>query len=234
MISNREISRLFSLYAELLQLHNKNEGLANLLSGASYRIRRIDEPLGELKKDQLSKLFRPELMPVFDELKKSGTINDLDELVQLTPPGLFDMMRIRGLGGKKLSMLWRVAKIDTVEDLLEACKRNQLKDIPGFGAKTQQNIIEAIESERSRRDRFHFASVADDANSLVRVLQQLFGTKLVSLCGEIRRQSTTVGRIEIIAAVDPAKCNDKSVRRFMVIDLLRRDKRKVIRWTRYP
>ena len=218
MISNREISRLFSLYAELLQLHNKNEGLANLLSGASYRIRRIDEPLGELKKDQLSKLFRPELMPVFDELKKSGTINDLDELVQLTPPGLFDMMRIRGLGGKKLSMLWRVAKIDTVEDLLEACKRNQLKDIPGFGAKTQQNIIEAIESERSSRDRFHFASVADDANSLVRVLQQLFGTKLVSLCGEIRRQSTTVGRIEIIAAVDPAKCNDKSVRRFMVIE----------------
>ena len=74
MISNREISRLFSLYAELLQLHNKNEGLANLLSGASYRIRRIDEPLGELKKDQRSKLFRPELMSVFDELKKSGRV----------------------------------------------------------------------------------------------------------------------------------------------------------------
>ena len=218
MISNREISRLFGLYAELLLLHNKNEGLANLLSGASYRIRRIDEPVLALKKDQLTKLFRPELMPVFEELRKAGTINDLDELVQLTPSGLFEMMRIRGLGGKKLSVLWRVAKIDSVDALLDACKKNQLTGIPGFGIKTQQNIIQAIEAERSNRDRFHYASVADDANALVYVFQQFFKTKLVSLCGEVRRQSTTVGAIEIISAIDFRQFDDKSLRRFMVIE----------------
>ena len=218
MISNREISRLFGLYAELLLLHNKNEGLANLLSGASYRIRRIDEPVLEIKKDELSKLFRSELMPVFEELRKAGTINDLDELVQLTPSGLFEMMRIRGLGGKKLSVLWRIAKIDTVDALLDACKKNKLTGIPGFGIKTEQNIIRAIEADRSNRERFHYASVADDANTLVYVLQQFFKTKLISLCGEVRRQSTTVGAIEIISAIEARKFNDKALRRFMVIE----------------
>src|SRR5207302_5975505 len=121
---------------------------------------------------------------------------------QLTPPGLFEMMRIRGLGGKKLSVLWRVAKIDTVAALLEACKKNGLSQIPGFGLKTQQNIIAAIESDRSNRDRFHYASVADDAIALVDLLQKIFKTKLISLCGEVRRQTTTTASIEIIAAID--------------------------------
>lgn len=217
MVSNREIARLFGLYAELLLLHNKNESLASILSGASYRIRRIDEAIHGLSKPELSKLFRPELIKLVEQLKKRGTINELDELIQLTPPGLFEMMRIRGLGGKKLSILWSVAKIDTVDALLDACKRNRLIDIPGFGLKTQANIVEAIEAERLTRDRFYYASVADDANALVHILQQHLKNKLVSLCGEVRRQSTTVGEIEIIAAIDHKKLNDKALRRFMII-----------------
>ncbi|MGZ5134502.1 MAG: helix-hairpin-helix domain-containing protein [Flavitalea sp.] len=217
MVSNREISRLFNLHAELLLLHNKNEDLANLLSGAAYRLRNINEELLELDNAQLSKLFRPEIIQILKELKKAGTINDLDELIQLTPPGLFEMMRIRGLGGKKLSILWRIAKIDTVDALLDACKKNELTGIPGFGLKTQQNIIHAIEADRSNRDRFHYATVADDAKALVLVLQKAFNTKLVSLCGEVRRQTTTVEQIEIIAAIDSKKFKGKDLRRFMVL-----------------
>jgi DNA polymerase (family 10) len=217
MASNREISRLFGLYAELLLLHDKNESLSSLLSGAAYRLRNINEQVLELDKDQLSKLFRPELIRILGQLKKTGTINDLDELIQLTPPGLFEMMRIRGLGGKKLSVLWRIGKIDSVAALLDACKKNELSGIPGFGSKTQQNIIEAIEADRSNRERFHYASVADDAISLVQILQKLFNTKLVSLCGEIRRQLTTVAGIEIVAAIDSKQFGDKAIRRFMVI-----------------
>lgn len=217
MVSNREISRLFSLYAELLQLHKKHEGLSNLLSGAAYRLRNFNEEVLELSKQDIAKNFKPELIRVLDELKRSGTINDLEELIQLTPPGLFDMMRIRGLGGKKLSILWKVAKIDSVEALLEACKKSELTGIPGFGLKTQQNIINAIEADRSHRERFHYATVADYANDLVRALQKMFNTKLVSLCGEVRRQTTTVAGIEIIAAIDFKTFNSQTVRRFIVI-----------------
>ncbi len=218
MVSNREISRLFNLYAELLLLHQKNEQLSKLLSGAAYRLRNMSDEVVTLPRNELGKLFRIEISEIIGELKDSTTIEALDELIQLTPSGLFEMMRIRGLGGKKLSALWRDAKIDTVDGLLEAARKDELKKIPGFGSKTQQNIINAIESYTSNKERFHYASIADGASMLVMVLQKICKTPLVSLCGEIRRQSPTVAGIEIIAAVTAKKLTDKEIKRFLLIE----------------
>jgi len=218
MVSNREISRLFNLYAELLLLHEKNERLSKLLSGAAYRLRNMSDEVVTLPRNELSKLFRIEICEIIGELKDSTTIEALDELIQLTPPGLFEMMRIRGLGGKKLSALWRTAKIDSVDALLEAARKNELSKIPGFGIKTQQNIIKSIESYTSNKDRFHYASVADMAAMLVAVLQKVCKTNLISLCGEIRRQSLTVAGIEIIAAATAKKLTDKEIKRFLLVE----------------
>ena len=218
MVSNREISRLFNLYAELLLLHEKNERLSKLLSGAAYRLRNMSDEVVTLPRNELSKLFRIEICEIIGELKDSTTIEALDELIQLTPPGLFEMMRIRGLGGKKLSALWRTAKIDSVDALLEAARKNELSKIPGFGIKTQQNIIKSIESYTSNKDRFHYASVADMAAMLVAVLQKVCKTNLISLCGEIRRQSLTVAGIEIIAAATAKKLADKEIKRFLLVE----------------
>ncbi|HUQ65315.1 MAG TPA: helix-hairpin-helix domain-containing protein [Flavitalea sp.] len=217
MISNSEISRAFSLYAELLLLHDQDEHLAALLSGAAYRIRRIDEDIITLDKAALTKLFKPRPLALIIELQKTATIQALDELVQLTPAGLFEMMRIRGLGGKKLSVLWKTAKIDTIEALLDACKKKQLSKIPGFGAKTEQNIIKAIENYNSNQHMYHYAAVADAADQLVTSLQTIFKTNLVSLTGDIRRQNTTVANIEIIAAIPSKKTTAAALRKHLII-----------------
>ena len=217
MPSNREIRRLFNLYAELLLLHNQNERLAALLSGAAYRLRNISEEVMGLSKKELSKQFRPEIIKALDELKNTSTVEALDELVQLTPQGIFEMMRIRGLGGKKLSVLWKTAGIDSIDVLLAACKKNKLSKIPGFGVKTQQNIINAIEAYRSSKDRFHYASVAETATALVQSLQHICKTKLIELCGEVRRQSLTVNGIEILAAVSQKNMNKDALRKFLIM-----------------
>src|ERR1044071_7640808 len=138
MVSNREISRLFRLYAELLLLHHVDEGLSELLSGAAYRLPKMTDEVITLEKNELSKFFRPQIVNLIDKLKRTNNISELDELIQLTPPGLFEMMRIKGLGGKKLSVLWKTAKIDTPDALLEACKNNKLSKIPGFGIKRSE------------------------------------------------------------------------------------------------
>ena len=216
MGDNREISRLFNLFAELLLLHGNDERLAGLLSGAAYRIPRLNGEVLEMSKGQLKELFRPAIIGLLEELRASGTIASLDELVQLTPPGLFDMMRVRGLGGKKLSILWKKAKIDSIDALLEAAKANRLTEIPGFGAKTQANIIAGIEAYRNNATRFHFASVADTADVVVKGLQKTFKTKLVSLCGEVRRQTTTVSSIEIVAAVGIKKLSQKALGKTLI------------------
>jgi DNA polymerase (family 10) len=204
MVSNSEIRRLFGLYAELLLLHQQDERLAKWLSGAAYSLRSITTEVSGEPQSEIAKLFRPAITKLVKEIISTGTIADLDELIQLTPSGLFDMMRIKGLGGKKLAALWKTAKIDTIDGLLKACKNDQLISIPGFGAKTQANILEAIENYNANTDRFHYASVADDAEKLVNAIAKRLNVK-ASLCGEIRRQSTTIGSIEIIAAVGAKK-----------------------------
>lgn len=65
MLSNREISRQFALYAELLLLHNVDQRLSALLSGASYRIRNMIEEVLQLNHTELSKLFRSEIINIF-------------------------------------------------------------------------------------------------------------------------------------------------------------------------
>ena len=217
MVSNREISRLFSLYAELLTLHETDERLAAILSGTSYRLSNMTESVMELDKKDLSKLFRPEIITIIEGLKKTGTIHQLDELIQLTPQGLFELMRIKGLGGKKLSVLWNVAEIDSMDSLLDACKKNLVSKIPGFGAKSQANIIAAIENYRSSQHDFHYASVADAATQLVKSLQTIFNNKLISLTGAVRRQTNTISSIEIIAAVPQTQFAKAAPRKLLVI-----------------
>jgi DNA polymerase (family X) len=217
MLSNKEIRKQFEVYAELLQLHRKDEKLSGILSATAFRLRRISEAVIGLSKTELSELFRPQIVKAILQLQKTGNIKELDELIQLTPPGLFEMMQIKGLGGKKLSVLWKKAKVNTIDELLEACKNNMLSKIPGFGAKTQQNIIKNIEAYRSNENRFYYASVADVANELVLFLQKILGTKLVSLCGEIRRQTLTVPGIDIITAAGSKKISVATMRRIMIV-----------------
>ena len=218
MPSNKELSRLFNVFSELLLLHEKDERLAVLLSGAAYRLRRIEEPVAEMEKKELSDLFRPQVSAPILALKNTDTIADLDELIQLTPPGLFEMMRIKGLGGKKLAILWKTAGIDTIDQLLKCAKAGELRKIPGFGAKTEQNIIQSIENYFSQQDRFHYATVADAADALVKFLQKVFKTKLISLCGEIRREFLTVDGIDIIASGIEKKMGEPLLRKHLVIE----------------
>ena len=200
-MDNHLVSRAFSLYAELLQLHGQNERLADWLSGASYRIRQMEKPVTDMTKEELAEQFRPEIIDIINEGRKRHSIAALEELIQLTPSGLFDMMRIKGFGGRKLHVLWKTAKIDNVEAFTGGCQSRQYPRYCGLRQENRANIIEAIEAMNSSAQLFHYASVADLADQFVAGLQKRFNNHLISLCGDIRRQTTTVHHIEVLAAV---------------------------------
>jgi DNA polymerase (family 10) len=214
-MDNHLISRAFSLYAELLQLHGQQERLADRLSGAAYRIRQMERPVTGLSKEELAEQFQPEIIEIIHEGRKRQSIPAMEELIQLTPAGLFDMMRIKGLGGRKLHVLWQTAKIDTMEGLLAAAKAGKLRSIPGFGAKTEANIIEAIDAMNTSAELFHYASIADLADEFITGLQRRFDSSLICLCGDIRRQTTTVSHIEVLAAVPLTK---EKIKKVMAVD----------------
>jgi DNA polymerase (family 10) len=217
MTSNGDIRRMLSLYAELLQLHGQDPKLAASLSSGAYYIRRISEEIISLSKEEIARLFRLPLRKIIEELKASGTIAALDELIQLTPGGLFEMMRIKGLGGKKLGVLWHTAKIDTLEGLLKAAKSDLIASIPGFGKKTQANIITAIESYTVSHNHFRYGSIGRVADNLVHRIKEFSKSEMVSLCGDIRRCANTVPEIEIVSAIPAKKFTDSSLKKWMII-----------------
>src|SRR6185369_15177562 len=116
MLTNKQIRRILQLYAELLRVHEMEEKWAGALSSAAYYIRRVKENIITLDRQEIKKLFKPQIGQVLIELQAKSTIEALDELIQLTPAGLFEMMRIKGLGGKKIAAIWKQAKIDTLEE----------------------------------------------------------------------------------------------------------------------
>jgi len=216
-LTNREISRQFRLFAELLLIHGQDERLADLLSGAAYRLQRMETEVVEGDQGAWSSSFRPEVAKLIKELVTTGTLQGLDELVQLTPAGLYDMMRIKGLGGKKLHILWKKAKIDNIEQLLAAAESGALRKLSGFAKKTEENLVKAIGNLNETSVEFHYADVAAAANLLVTHLQKVLKTTFVSLCGEVRRRATTVSRIEIITLPFPRSVKAAGLKKILHI-----------------
>jgi DNA polymerase (family X) len=217
MPSNRDIRRMLTLYAELLQLHEQQLELSRYLASAAYYTRRLKGDIISLDQAELDQTFRPPIAKIIRELKETGTIANLDELIQLTPAGLFELMQLKGLGGKKLAIIWKIAKIDSIEDLLKACERHEIRKLPGFGEKTEQNIRNAIESHKLDQDRFHYASIASAANNIIMQLKQLMSSAHWSLCGSIRRCSVTVPGIEIVTSLSSQKLSAEKLKKIMIV-----------------
>ena len=217
MLTNKEIRRIFSLYAELLRVHSMDQKFADSLSSAAYYSRRIKQNIMSLNSDELKAKFQPPVAELIIELQKTSSVSALDELIELTPGGLLEMMRIKGLGGKRISVIWQQGKIDTLKGLLNACKKNALSKIPGFGRKTESNIIKSIETYKATQTHFHYATLATTAERIVQVLQRALDSKLISLCGPIRRCSLTLPGIDIIAALAAAQLSALVLKKFMIV-----------------
>lgn len=223
MVSNREISRLLGLYGELLLLHDRNAKLAGWASGAAYRVRRLNEQIADMSTAAITKLFPKEIADLIGEIKSSGRIASLDEMVELTPSGLFEMMRIKGLGGKKLSILWKTARVDTVEGLMKICRNGEISNIPGFGEKTRENIMKEIDNLHEHEQGFRYAAIEEEAVNLVAQLQTIFKTKLVSVCGELRRQCPVLSAIEIITALPAKQLSGAKLKQWLIIQKTGKD-----------
>ncbi|PWT96777.1 MAG: DNA polymerase/3'-5' exonuclease PolX [Bacteroidetes bacterium] len=223
MFTNREIRKKISLYAELLQLHEKDEALSKKLSSAAYFLRRIEGEIASFTTKKISALFRPPIGKIILELLESGSISALDELIELTPGGLFELMQIKGLGGKKLALLWKKGKIDTLEGLLKACEQKAIRKLPGFGSTSEENIRKGIQSHLDQQNHFHLATVATHAEDILKLIRKISPGSLTEFCGGIRRLNPTVAGIEIITTLDN-NAIAKNSKKYMVIKSSSADK----------
>lgn len=202
-MDNYAIADQFSLLAKLMDIHGENSFRAKSYASAAYNIEQLTAALASTDRQAV-----PALKGIGDstakkiaEILDTGKLQVLDELIGKTPPGVIAMLQVKGLGPKKISTIWKEMGIESIGELLYACQENRLLMYKGFGAKTQQNVREAIEFLLRHQDRFLYAELEPLVQSLSARLQAAWPAHRAEITGAFRRQCPEMDRIEIVTTI---------------------------------
>ena len=169
-IKNSQFDEIFNKIADLLEI--KGEIIYKILA-----YRRAAEAIRDLEQDVMDYWKNQKLTEIpgvgkaisekINEFIQTGKIEFLEKLKEDVPESLIDLLRVPDLGPKKVSILWKKAGISTLEELEHAASSGKLRDLDGFGEKTEKNILRGLEALASQSGRIAIAKA------------WLFGTKLV-------------------------------------------------------
>jgi len=199
-MNNKEIAHQFSLLSKLMDIHDENTFKAKTYSVVTYKITQLTVELQTLSEESISKLngIGEAIAQKIIEILSTGKMKILEDLILKTPEGIFEMLKIKGLGPKKISLIWKEMGIENIGELLYACNENRLLLYKGFGKKTQDNVIESIEFYLRQQGSFLFAQVEQLSSDLEKFLQKLFPSEKIKLTGDIARHTETVDMLEYV------------------------------------
>ena len=140
-----------------------------------------------------------------EELVRTGRSGLHARLVSETPVGLYDLMRIKGLGTRRIRTLYSELGIDSLDALEAAAAAGRIATLSGFGAKTEAKILEGAAFVRATRGKRRIDRAQEVAERLVEHLRALPGVSSAEIAGELRRRMEIVASIELVAATDRAE-----------------------------
>ena len=199
-MENKEITKLLKLTSSLMDLHGENSFRATSYSIASFRLEKIQDNLSEMdisELEQLEGIGKSMAANIF-ELNKNGSFTQLDDLLERTPEEVMNMMEIKGVGPKKIGVLWRDLGVQNIDELMNAAKDGQVAELKGFGAKVQDNIIKGIEYLRQNQGYFRIDQVKPQLVVVQEKIQESFNGGNVSIAGGVRRSMEIVSDAELI------------------------------------
>jgi len=199
-LNNKEIAHQFSLLSKLMEIHGENSFKSKTYSIAAYKIDQLTVDLYTLSEETIFKLngINEAIGKKILEILSSGKMKILEDLILKTPEGIFEMLKIKGLGPKKISIMWNEMGIENIGELLYACNENRLLLYKGFGKKTQENVIESIEFYLRQQGSFLFAQIEHLANDLLNLLQKLFSSGEIKISGDFVRHAETLDTLEYV------------------------------------
>jgi len=136
-----------------------------------------------------------------EEVIDTGHMALYDELVATTPAIKLEMLRIQGVGPKKVNAIYDQLHVTSIAELEQACKEGKVAKLPGFGKKTQDNILQGIAFLAQHADRFLYPVAEEEAARIEAVLETLPEIVRLQVAGSLRRRRETVGDIDMVASV---------------------------------
>lgn len=199
-----EIASALKLTAQLMELHGENAFKVRSLTNAAFRLDKTGIDLRGLSVEELTEIegIGKGIAQKIAELRDTDMMDELADLLARTPEGVIRMLKIKGIGPKKVAQLWKELGIESVGELLYACHENRLVTLKGFGEKTQETVRKNIEFLEANSGKAHFATAEAYAQKLVEALKKRYATELVSVTGALRRNCEIVDEIEILVGAE--------------------------------
>ncbi|MDQ2863744.1 MAG: helix-hairpin-helix domain-containing protein [Bacteroidota bacterium] len=199
-MDNYEIAKHFSLLSKLMDVHGENSLRSKTYSITAYRIQQLTVELQTLSYAKIFSIngIGEAIGKKIIELIETEKMQPLEELLQKTPEGILEMMKIKGIGPKKIAVIWKELHTESIGELLYACQENRLSLLKGFGKKTQDNVIESIEFFLKQQGNYLYAQVEQLALNIEQLFSEIFSSKEIKITGGFVRQNETVEELEYV------------------------------------
>jgi DNA polymerase (family 10) len=199
---NSDISDLFNQVADLLEILGENPFRIRAYRNAARTVGSLSQSVAtmvEQGKDltELSGIGK-DLAGKVQEIVKTGNLSYLQELEDRIPPQLGRLMKIPGLGPKRVKILYDELKITSLEDLKKAAEEGKIKELKGFGDKTEKMILDEIGREK-KETRIKLSVAEEIADGIVSHLKKVEGVSKVVVAGSYRRKKETVADLDVLA-----------------------------------
>lgn len=201
-MNNEDIVALLELSVKLLELHDENEFKIKNLGFAVRALDKTTEDLLNMSVAQLATLpsVGKSIAGKIDEIRQTGTTQELTELLARTPEGVLDMLNIKGIGPKKVRTIWQELNITDTRELLLACENGEVAKLKGFGDKIQNTIKESILYAQSNTGKLRMEKGEELAQVLFDELEKHF--EQVAIVGDVRRKNEIVETIQLVVGHD--------------------------------
>lgn len=199
-MDNYTIAENFSLLSKLMDIHGDNSFKSKTYGAAAFNIEKLPMQLAGTSREKLFTIkgIGESTGKKVIELLETGKLEILNDYIGNTPPGVIEMLHIKGLGPKKINTIWKTMEIDSLGELLYACNENRLTRFKGFGEATQKKIQEGIEFYFSNLGNFLYAELEELFPQIDNYLKKLFSPGKVHVTGKYRRQELIIEELEFV------------------------------------
>jgi DNA polymerase (family X) len=204
-VRKKDVVRILETIAIYMELKGENTFKVAAFRKAAAALEMAEQSLEEISDFTSIPGIGKGTSSVIEEYIKEGSSTVLHDLKEEVPKGLIPLLQIPGLGGKKIAKLYKELKIENAADLEKACRNHQVQGLAGFGKKSEEKILAALEGAGGRPERLPIAYMLPIANEIESALEQMEGIVRFSRAGSLRRVRETIKDLDfIISAENPS------------------------------
>lgn len=207
-MENKTIARNLRLLSQLMELHNENPFKIKSVANAAFKVDKLPYAVHGKSLEEITQIdgLGKSISSKVWELLETGTMTDLTAIIAVTPEGIVEMLGIKGIGPKKIGVIWKDLAIENIGELYYACNENRLIEAKGFGLKTQEEIKKIIEFRMAGQGKFLYAHAESSVNTLYSELavwlNTISGEPLLGIAGEYRRCMEIIEGVPFLIGAD--------------------------------